>query len=175
MGTFFKIMNRELFDKKPQVFLSENHEMVQALGFYGQDKAFSERVKIRRPGADRHDLDAGFLEDGVELRWELAIEVALEEGRFVFQRGKVSTQIPRFLHHPSGIRFGGQPSDVNATAADVDKEQYKDINQARERPNFFREEIASPHGAGMAGDEIRPGCWRTNSGFTPLARSKQSD
>ena len=58
MGAAFVIIGQPLFDNMPQVCLSENNKMVEALGFCSAHPSFRVGVQIGAPRWNRSEIDA---------------------------------------------------------------------------------------------------------------------
>jgi hypothetical protein len=53
-------------------------------------------------------------------------------------------EVARLLGHPGPARAGGDASDMDPPAADVQEEQHEDVDQAGPRPRLLGEEVARP-------------------------------
>ena len=76
----------------------DEQEPVEALSASAADKAFRDRVGLRRTDRCLDDLDALACEDGVEIAGELAVAVADQEA----QRRRALRDCPSELAGPAG-------------------------------------------------------------------------
>jgi len=138
------------------MFLAKDKEVVQGFPAYTLDPAFGVGIHFGAARADTHDLHSLGLQRGVELGAEFAVEVADQVRRFEGLVGEVLTEVFGPFCDPGLGRVGSEPGDVNATGADMEKEEDKTIDEAAHGEDLLGEEIAAPQGGGVTLDELGP-------------------
>jgi len=150
------VMSQVFAQKVAKVFFTKDDKMVQRFTTYALDPALGMGVHLWSAWSDGYDLDAFGFEDAIEVRTELAVEIADQVRGFKGLLRGVLTEVIGLLGDPGLSRIGGKPGDVNAPAADMEKEKYKTIDETAPGEDLLGEEIAAPQRGGMALDELVP-------------------
>src|SRR5439155_17301798 len=102
----------------------DDQEPVEALSASGADKAFGDRVGLRRAYRCLDDLDALACEDGVELAAELAVAVADQVAKRRRALSDCPSELSGLLGDPGAGRVGRAAGQVDASASQFDEEEH---------------------------------------------------
>jgi len=110
----------------PQVVLSEDQKVIQALPADTLDPSFRKRVHVGREGSNRSELNTVVYQDRAELGSELGVPVANNVRRPLLVRhvAEVHPQVPRLLGHPGTVRVWRHAGNVDAPRLDMDEKQH---------------------------------------------------
>src|SRR4051794_20816677 len=101
-----------------QVPFAEDQDAVGELGSRGPDESFGKAVRRWTARRDRHGVDPGAGQGGVERRGELAGAVADEEPEGGGAVVEVHQEVAGLLGGPRSGRVAGRPEDVHVAAGD---------------------------------------------------------
>jgi hypothetical protein len=134
-----------------EVATVEDQQPVEALGTYGSDEAFGDRVRLGRPDGCLHDPDPFAPEHLVERSGVLAVAVADQEAGSLEETGEA--QIASLLGDPAAVRVGRATREPDATAGVLDEEQHVVATQEQ---CLDREEVAGDDARGLGMQELAP-------------------
>jgi hypothetical protein len=144
-------------DKKAEMPLTEDNEVVETLVLDRLDPAFNERVLVGRMGRGRNHAGASILQGRVEPSDVLPVPVTNDVVDSHSFAAVMFKKRLRLALHPFGIGFETGGGHVNSASTQVDEGQYKTLSQSLGRPDAFAEEVDLPEGLGVHLQELVPG------------------
>jgi hypothetical protein len=145
-------------EDRSQMTFPEDNKVVQDLVFGALHPCLRMGIHIRRPGWNRHELNAVGLQDRTKLGGEFTVPVADDVRRPRLRRllGKDHAHVPCNLGHPNTIGIGRHARKMNAPRMDVNKKQHVIGHRTAQRPNGLRKEICGPKRLDVPFDELVP-------------------
>lgn len=145
-----------------EMFLTNDHELIQAFVLQCLDESFHVHPEMGRLGTVRFDIDAAPREYLVELPRISRIVVPLDdpgsEGHLLCHAQKV----PSLLVDPLGMRTGGAGGDPTTSYPQMQENQKVEVGQSPCRPHLLCSEIVLPERISVAfqerDQESRPPC-----------------
>jgi hypothetical protein len=154
----------ELADGETEVPFTERDQLVQAVALDGQHEPLGEGVEVRAVRRQLQASDASRAKDVRELLREERVSVVDQKPLAGQEAIDPISQIARHLLHPSAMRLPHDAADLHSSGFDVDDEEHKGANEARERQHLHGEEV----------DRAEGSCVRLEEGLPrhPLATSR---
>ncbi len=103
---------------------AQDQEPIEAFGASGADKALGDSVRSWRANGRPDDLEVLAQENGVEAAAELTVAIVDEEAEWCRPLGQRPGQLASLLGHPGAVRVRAAAREVDAPAAELDKEQH---------------------------------------------------
>src|SRR5262249_1832860 len=132
----------------------DDEEVIQALAPCCADEPLGDAVRPRGAGGEAHHSHALATEDFVECGGELGITIPEKELGRESPVLESPGQIASLLHHPLRARVVSAAGEVNATAADLNKEEDVELGHP---DGVDHKEVTGEHLVGVLAYEGSPG------------------
>src|SRR3990172_7020636 len=148
VGPEFMVVADVFLDQVAQVFLAQHNEVVEHFGLNTLAPPFGIGILVRSPDRGLHELHALGFENRPELLDELCVPITDKISGLLRLIAEEHAEIPGLLGHPTPIGVCGDPGDVDPPSAGLDEEEHEILDQATQRPDLLREEVAGPERLG---------------------------